>query len=181
VESARPLPSASEAAPAPASGAPARASNEGLPQHDGLIPFGYDAAALLGPRIVRETRIVDAGPPPPDPDDAITDAARVRAGACFHDLPPGGPPRRSATLTVYVIPTGTVSRAEVTSADTTDTRVLACLKSVGTSLKYAEKPDVAPDTSGTARRVDAGSDARGGGSAGLRTYAINVTVVAAPH
>jgi hypothetical protein len=93
-----------------------------------------------------------------DPDEAIREALRVSAGGCFASLPAGGanPKERSAHITVMVIPTGTVSRAEVSSGDTTAPGVLACLRERAQSTVF--------------------SDNHGGP---LRTYEIEVRVVAA--
>jgi len=103
--------------------------------------------------------IADAAPAKPvDPDEAIRESLRVGAGGCFAGLPAGGanPPERSAHITVMVIPTGTVSRADVSSDDTTDPGVLSCLRQRAQSTAF--------------------SDNHGGP---LRTYEIDVRVVAA--
>jgi hypothetical protein len=180
MEAARPLPAADADATAPPPARAVRAGESAVPEHDRLDPSTFDAAAIFGPVVIRETRTVDGGPLPPDPDDAVKDPARVAAARCFRDLPPDGPAKRTATITVNVIATGTVSRAEVRSPDTTEPAVLACLKGVGAGLKFAEKPEKPPERIAGG---PGGGDSRNGGGAiaGLRTYAIDVTVLAAAH
>jgi hypothetical protein len=96
--------------------------------------------------------------PKVNPDDAILERTRVACGGCFSSLPAGagfGPPTRSAHVSVVVVPTGTVSRADVSSNDTTDGNVLACLQRTAQAAQF--------------------SDNNGGP---LRTYAIEVRVSA---
>ncbi len=149
---------------------PGRVAASALPPpvHDELdTPLGTVAldAASRAPVIVVRAELVDAGSPAVDPDAAILDAARAEAARCFVGLPRGGPARRTATVTVTVISTGTVSHADVRSLDTPEPYVVDCLKRLGEGLRLTERSDRAPD----------------GGSAALRTYAIEVAVAAAPH
>jgi hypothetical protein len=95
--------------------------------------------------------------PPPDPDAATRERTRVAAGGCFSALHAGpgmGPPELTARIDVTIVPTGTVSRAEVSTA-VTDPGVLACLRQTGQDAVF--------------------SDNNGGP---LRTYAIDVRVIA---
>jgi hypothetical protein len=99
-----------------------------------------------------------AAAPKTNPDDPVLEQTRVACGHCFASLPAGagyGPPTRSAHVSVVVISTGSVSRAEVTSDDTTDTDVLACIQRTAQGARF--------------------SDNSGGP---LRTYAIDVQVAA---
>jgi hypothetical protein len=111
--------------------------------------------------MITHTITVEAGtrgapPPPVNPDDAILERARVAAGACFGSLTPaGGPPERSAHIVFTVIPTGTVSSADVSSGDTTDDAVLGCIRQQALQTAFSDN---------------------GGGP--LRTYAIDVRVIA---
>ena len=102
------------------------------------------AAAPAGPKV--------------NPDDAILERTRVACGSCFSSLPAGagyGPPTRSAHVSVTVIPTGSVSRADVSSNDTTDKSVLDCVQRTAQGATFSDN---------------------GGGP--LRTYAIDVRVSA---
>ena len=135
-----------------------------LPSHEPIDPAAADAAHLAPVTLV-STRVVEGGTPVRDPDEPILDDARTRAARCFTGLPARGPRTRTATVALTVIPTGTVSRAEVRSADTAEPFVIDCLRRLGQDLKLTELPS---------RMAD-------GGSAGLRTYAIEVTVVASDH
>ena len=109
--------------------------------------------------MVTRTIVREAGPVPipVNPDDAILERARGAAGSCFASLSAaaGSPPERSAHIVFTVIPTGTVSNADVSSPDTTDDRVLRCLREEAISTTF--------------------SDNNGGP---LRTYAIDVRMIA---
>jgi hypothetical protein len=98
---------------------------------------------------------------PEDPDQPVLQSARVAASQCLTSAPVTAS-SRSAHLTVTVIPTGSVTRAEVTSSDTTEPDVLACIKSVGQGLRFAAADGKTPGVTAAA------------GS--LRTYAIDVMV-----
>lgn len=135
-----------------------------LPSHEPIDPAAADAAHLAPVTLV-STRVGEGGTKVSDPDEPILDDARTRAARCFTGLRAGGPRTRTATVALTVIPTGTVSRAEVRSADTAEPFVIDCLRRLGQDLRLAELPS---------RMAD-------GGSAGLRTYAIEVTVVASDH
>jgi hypothetical protein len=104
--------------------------------------------------IVREAGVAA---PPVNPDDAVLESARRAAGGCFSSLAagPGAPPERTAHIVFSVIPTGTVSSADVSSGDTTEPNVLDCLRQVALSTHFSDS---------------------GGGP--LRTYAIDVRVIA---
>lgn len=129
------------------------------PVKDEPWPGDVDAS-LPRPFQINLTRTVvrEAGPAPANPDDAILERTRVAAGACYAALPDQaryGAPERSAHIVLTVIPTGTVSRAEVTSGDTTDEGVLDCMRRQALATSF--------------------SDTAGGP---LRTYAIDVRVIA---
>jgi hypothetical protein len=117
-------------------------------------------SATVAPDKAPAPSAVDAAPAPPkvNPDDAVLERTRVASGGCFASLPAGpgfGPPTRSAHVSLVVVPTGTVTRAEVTSDDTDDPRVLNCIQRTGEAAVF--------------------SDNSGGP---LRTYAIEVRVAA---
>ena len=80
---------------------------------------------------------------PTNPDDPILDRTRVAAGGCFQVLHPGpgSPPERTAHLTLSVIPTGQVSSVDVSSPDTTDPGVLACLRRQAQSAVFSDNKD----------------------------------------
>ncbi|MGO8992431.1 MAG: hypothetical protein ACLQVI_03825 [Polyangiaceae bacterium] len=109
--------------------------------------------------IVSRTVMADGGPPPKiNPDDAILERARMAAGGCFRSLSAGGAnalPERSAHIVFTVIPTGTVSTVDVSSADTNDDGVLGCIRQQALSTVFTDN---------------------GGGP--LRTYATDVRVFA---
>jgi hypothetical protein len=92
-----------------------------------------------------------------NPDDAVLERARVAAGSCFQSLSAGAgaPPERSAHIVFTVIPTGMVTTADVTSADTDDDGVLGCIRQQALHTVFSDN---------------------GGGP--LRSYAIDVRVVA---
>src|SRR5581483_4678669 len=78
-----------------------------------------------------------------NPDDAILDRTRVAAGGCFQALRagPGSPPVRTAHLTLSIIPTGAVSSVDVSSPDTTDPGVLACVRRQAQSAVFSDNKD----------------------------------------
>jgi hypothetical protein len=91
-------------------------------------------------------------------DDAVVESTRVACGRCFSSLPAqAGAADRSAHLSLTVVPTGTVSRAEVTSGDTTEAFVLDCLQRAAESAVFSDN-----------------------GNGPLRSYAIDVRVHASP-
>jgi hypothetical protein len=98
-----------------------------------------------------------AAPKAANPDDAVLERARVSAGSCFQSLSAGAgaPPERSAHIVFTVIPTGMVTTADVTSADTDDDGVLGCIRQQALHTVFSDN---------------------GGGP--LRSYAIDVRVVA---
>jgi hypothetical protein len=125
-------------------------------------PWAGDVPAAQGPQPFRTTVLrtvtVEAGAPAKvNPDDAVLERARVAAGGCFSSLAAtaGSPPERSAHIVFNVIPTGTVSTADVSSGDTTDDRVLDCIHQRALSTTFSDN---------------------GGGP--LRTYEIDVRVIA---
>lgn len=91
-------------------------------------------------------------------DDAVLESTRVACGRCFSSLPAqAGAADRSAHVSLTVVPTGTVSRAEVTSGDTTEAFVLDCLQQAAESAVFSDN-----------------------GNGPLRSYAIDVRVHASP-
>jgi hypothetical protein len=123
-----------------------------VPQHD---PVVFDGAPLS--YIVME-KLDAAAAPVVDPDQAIVQAARVSASACFAGLQ-GGPDVQSAILEVTVVPSGRVSRATA-HASSSVPEVLDCLTRVGNALQFSSKEDSK--------------------SEGIRSFSIDVTV-ARPH
>jgi hypothetical protein len=123
-----------------------------VPQHD---PIVFDGAPLS--YIVTET-IEAAAAPVVDPDQAIVQAARVSASACFAGVQ-GGPDVQSAILEVTVVPSGQVSRSTVHAVSSVP-EVLDCLTRVGNGLHFSSKEDSK--------------------SEGIRSFSIDVTV-ARPH
>jgi hypothetical protein len=96
--------------------------------------------------------------PPPDLDAPLREQLRVSEGSCFASLRAGpgmGPPSHFARVDVTVVPTGSVSRAEIASSDVTDPGVLDCLRATAAAARF--------------------SDNDGGP---LRTYTIDVRVIA---
>jgi hypothetical protein len=151
VGASQPVPTAS---PDPDPTAPA----PGVAQHD---PIVFDGAPLS--YIVME-KLEAAAAPVVDPDQAIVQAARVSASACFAGLQ-GGPDVQSAILEVTVVPSGQVSRSTV-HASTSAADVLDCLTRVGNGLHFSSKEENSP-------KQDSKSE-------GIRSFSIDVTV-ARPH
>jgi hypothetical protein len=79
---------------------------------------------------------VDSSTTQVDPDDAVVQAARASGASCFAGLQEG-PDMRSATIQVTVVPSGSVSRAEVSGASEVEVR--DCLKRVGSGLHFSAK------------------------------------------
>jgi hypothetical protein len=130
-----------------------------LPRAPGHDPIVWDGAPLA----YTVTQTLEAAAPTVDPDLAVVEAARASASECFGGLT-SGPDVRSAVINVTVVPSGSVSRSEVSS----DPDVADCLRRVGEGLHFSEKDD---------RPGPAGS--RGGGDnggAGIRSFSIAVSV-----
>ena len=122
------------------------------------LPEDTPAPAPVAPAPPPAPTEASPAPPKVNPDDAVLERTRVAAGACFASLPAGpgfGPPTRSAHITVNVVPSGTISRADVTSDDTDTTSVLGCIQQTAERAVFSDN---------------------GGGP--LRTYAIEVRVAA---
>jgi hypothetical protein len=119
------------------------------------LPEAPDAAsAPTPPPVAAPTTAPAAAAPKANPDDPILERTRAACGQCFASLPArAGAPDRTAHVTVTVIPTGTVTRADVSSPDTTEPSVLDCIQSTAQSATFSDN---------------------GGGP--LRTYAIDVRV-----
>jgi hypothetical protein len=93
-----------------------------------------------------------------NPDDAVLEKTRVACGRCFSSLPAqAGAADRSAHVSLTVVPTGTVSRADVSSGDTTEAFVLDCVQQAAESAVFSDN-----------------------GNGPLRSYAIDVRVHASP-
>ena len=124
------------------------------------LPWPGDVDAALPPLpqvMVSRTVVRDAAAPPSNPDDPVLERARVSAGACFNSAPPPAgtsPPERSAHIVLTVIPTGTVTNADV-SSDENNPRLSSCLHDQAMATHF--------------------SDNQGGP---LRTYEIDVRVTA---
>jgi hypothetical protein len=91
---------------------------------------------------------------PVNPDDAVLEGVRVAAGGCFRSLP-GWVPTRTAHIALTVISTGSVSRADVSSPDTTDATVIDCIQQQALGAAFSDNAN-----------------------GPLRTYAIDVRVSA---
>jgi hypothetical protein len=115
------------------------------------ITSQHQAPAMHLTQVIR----LEAGVEKVDPDVAVLDAARASGAGCFTGITDGSA-FRSAVIKVTVLPTGSVSKSEVSSPNTTEADILSCLESVGEGLRFSEKPD--------RPAVD------------LRTYAISVSV-----
>ncbi len=135
-------------ASAPAEPAPTSVV-EVAPRHE---PFQFDGAVL--PDTITEVSEAAAAAPLVDPDQAIVQAARVSASACFAGLQ-GGPDVQTAIVEVTVVPTGWVSRSAV-SAPALGREVVDCLTRVGNGLHFSSKDD--------------------SHSEGIRSFSIDVTV-----
>jgi len=81
----------------------------------------------------------DAGPKAPDPDVAVVEAARAAASQCFTGIS-DGTTSRFATIHVIVLPSGSVSRTEVSASTTHEDWILSCLDGVGSGLHFSDKP-----------------------------------------
>jgi hypothetical protein len=127
------------------------------------LPWPGDVDSAAPPPLqytITKTIITDSGmrPAKVNPDDAILERARVAAGGCYASLPAAaryGSAERSTHIVFTVIPSGSVSTVNVSSADTTDEGVLSCIRQQALSTAF--------------------SDNTGGP---LRTYAIDVRVIA---
>ncbi len=94
----------------------------------------YDAAPL----IVTVTETVEASAVKADPDVGIVQAARATASSCFTGVS-GGPDVRTAVIHVTVVPSGRVSRTEVSGAP--EPELADCLRRVGDGLQFSSKED----------------------------------------
>ncbi len=90
--------------------------------------------------------------PAEDPDLAVVVAGRASASGCFTGITDGSTVR-SASIHVTVIPSGSVTRVEVSAPSTSEPWILSCLEGVGNGLRFADKP-----------------------KADIRSFAIDVTV-----
>jgi hypothetical protein len=104
--------------------------------------------------------------PRPDPDAPVIDSARRQIASCFSRLPPQpagtSPGSRTVVVTVTVVPTGRVTRAEVSGAP--EPELAECAKHVGSGLVFSSAEAKGPD----------GSAAPSGSIADLRTFSIDV-------
>jgi len=117
---------------------PAEESPEGTPKEP---PAEHVQAATVeaGPVYYTVTTKQEAGTTGPDPDLAVLAAARMSGVSCFTGIREGAG-TRYATVTVTVLPSGSVSRAEASSGDTQEDWVLSCLEGVGNGLHFSDKP-----------------------------------------
>jgi len=120
---------------------------------------GHDNIDYGAPLTYTFNVAVEAGAPPRiDPDVVVVQTARASAAQCFAGLT--GPDVRSAVIQVTVVPTGSVSRTEVSS----DPDVADCLRRVGDGLHFSSKDE---------KRGAGGTD---NGGAGIRSFSIDVSV-----
>lgn len=140
----RVLPGSTPAAPPPPE-EPTAAPLAVAPGHDPVI---WDGAPLA----YTVTQTVDASTVTVDSDLAVVAAARAEGVGCFSGLPEQA--QRSAVIRVTVVPSGSVSRTEVSS----DPEVKDCLTRVGDGLRFSDK--------------SGGNNA----GAGIRSFSIDVSV-----
>jgi hypothetical protein len=143
--------------------APPPAPTDGVPPSSSAAYAGhpfidYDGAPLTYTVIEK----IDAASIKPDPDLAVVDAARAAGAGCFASLT-GGPDVRYAVIQVVVVPTGTVSRAEVSGVS--EPEVIDCLRRVGTGLHFSDRTSTTNGDNGTI---------------GIRSFSIDIHV-ARPH
>jgi hypothetical protein len=81
----------------------------------------------------------DGQAPAEDPDVAVVEAARRAASACFTNITDGSS-SRTASITVTVIPSGSVTRVDVSAPSTQEPWILSCLEGVGNGLRFSDKP-----------------------------------------
>jgi hypothetical protein len=99
-----------------------------------LVPGDYDAPTVtlaVGSETI--TTGTTGKPPPADPFEAATAAAKSQAVGCFAPLPAGD---YSVSLSVVVSPGGRATRVSADSASVTDAAVIACVRSVGESYGW---------------------------------------------
>jgi len=104
-------------------------------QPHAIIGNNADAAPLT---YEVKTR-VDSGPKE-DPDLAVVETGRRAASSCFTGISDGSE-SRTASILVHVLPSGSVSRSEVSAETTQEPWVLSCLENVGPGLHFADKPN----------------------------------------
>jgi hypothetical protein len=130
-------------------------------------PFAEDAGVFDPgtpgqPLVTQVTERIDATAFRVDPDDAVVQAARASGGSCYAGLQEG-PEVRGATLSVTVVPGGSVSRTEVFGES--DPGVVDCLRRVGDGLHFSSKDD-APS-------------AKENAAASIRSFSIDIRVARA--
>jgi hypothetical protein len=92
-------------------------------------PVEYDGAPL----VYTSTETVDSSVTHVDPNVSIIQGAQAAGANCFAGLQ-GGAEERSASIQVTVVPSGSVSRTEVSGAS--EPEVADCLRRVGGSLHF---------------------------------------------
>jgi len=104
-------------------------------------PIEHQVAAFAdgGPSFAYTVNIRKEGGTAPDPDAVTIETGRKAAGACFTGITDGSR-ARSATIRLFVLPSGTVNRSEVSAPGTTEPWVLSCLDGVGGGLHFSDKP-----------------------------------------
>jgi hypothetical protein len=122
-------------------------------------PLDYDGAPLS----YTVTEIVETSVVHVDPDQRVLEEARIAGAGCFTDVQ-GGPDVRSAFIRVTVVPSGTVSRAEVGGAS--EPELLDCLRRVGDGLHFSESQR------NDSQRDDSGSES-------IRSFSIDITLARA--
>jgi hypothetical protein len=82
----------------------------------------------------------DGGSKPVDPDLLIIDSARKSASGCFTNITDGST-ARFASIQVVVVPSGQVTRSNVSAPGTTEPWILSCLDDVASGLHFSDKSD----------------------------------------
>ncbi len=126
--------------PQPAPAAPADTDDtEGTPPAPTAAPHVMIGYSDAGPLTTMVTIRRDGGAAKSDPDMDVIVSGRSAAAACFTGIKDGSA-SRSAHIHVIVLPTGSVSRTEVSAGGTTEPWILSCLEGVGDGLHFSEKP-----------------------------------------
>ncbi len=125
-------------------------TNQGVPQP---LPDEAENAASSGPAathvaiepiveppVMYNVKVKVDAAPKVDPDQVVVANAQKAAGECFTGIS-DGTTTRFASIHVLVLPSGTVSRAEVSAPTTHEDSILGCLQGVGDGLRFSDKPD----------------------------------------
>jgi hypothetical protein len=127
---------------------------------------GHEFIAWDGsPTTYTVTEKIDAASLRPDPNLAVLAAAREEGASCFSGLQ-GGPDVRYAVIQVVVVPSGSVTRTEVSGAS--EPEVIDCLRRVGAGLHFSSQEGAGGSTGGTTKGDN--------GTEGIRSFSIDIHV-----